>query len=179
MCLRWLFPAAVQVCVHRSICFCVLEFMSDEASYHRNDSSLPQNSCWSWGMKSVSAKSVGGGVTAKWHRHNGAMHGRIGDQVIHTSSNTANGDAMRLWARCHTLLYIVINTEVNQAGKHKHCCTEKQEVDSEITGIDVRRGFVLVVDYSCTGGLGTKRFVPFVKFSKCSAAEQSSMETLT
>lgn len=107
-----LFPADVQVCVHDFVCFCVLEYMSDEASYHSNDSSPPQNSCWSWGMESVSAKSVGGSVKAKWHRHKGVMHGRNGGQVIHTSSNTANGDATRLWVQCCSLLYIVINIEV-------------------------------------------------------------------
>lgn len=107
-----LFPVDVQVCVHGSVYFCVLEFTSDEASYHGNDSSLPQHSCWSWGIKSVSANSVGGSVKAKWHRHKGVTHGRNGGQVIHTSSNAANGGAIRLWVQCCTLLYIVINTEV-------------------------------------------------------------------
>lgn len=41
----------MQRCVFivQNVCVRVLEFMSDVASYHGNDSSLPQNYCWSKG----------------------------------------------------------------------------------------------------------------------------------
>lgn len=41
---------------------------------------------------------------------------------------------------CCTLL-LILRWSQTQAGKHKHCCTQNQQVDSEITGVDVRRGF--------------------------------------